>query len=167
MVVHLWVVLSSEQFSPLLTSLKAALLAVTPVPSQSYAEAEWATPEVIDLLREKKTRGVYDPASLSLICIEGTEPQSVECFERHRNADVRRLRVSSFRGRPDPLLPVHASFGRSDGLCEPSRCAPRPVLNTGCRPLLRSATPQVRSSRYMACRPGDSRSRSRSYRTPA
>jgi len=53
---------------------------------------------VVDLLREEKTECVYDAASQVLTYIGGTEPESVKCFERHRDADVRTLRVSSFGG---------------------------------------------------------------------
>lgn len=78
--------------------LAGALLALTPMASEQSAAADRSMEEVIDLLREEKTECVYDAASQVLIYIGGTEPESVECFERHRDADVRTLRVSSFGG---------------------------------------------------------------------
>lgn len=78
--------------------LAAALLALTPVASEESAAADRSMSEVIDLLRQEKTECVYDAASQVLIYIGGTEPESVECLERHRDADIRTLRVSSFGG---------------------------------------------------------------------
>lgn len=78
--------------------LAAAVLALTPMASEESAAADRSMAEVIDLLREEKTECVYDAASQVLIYIGGTEQESVECFERHRDADVRTLRVSSFGG---------------------------------------------------------------------
>jgi hypothetical protein len=78
--------------------LAAAVLALTPMVSEEIAPADRSMAEVIDLLREEKTECVYDAASQVLTYIGGTEPDSVECFERHRDADVRTLRVSSFGG---------------------------------------------------------------------
>lgn len=78
--------------------LAAAALALTPMASEESAAEDRSISEVIDLLREEKTECVYDAASQVLTYIGGTEPESVECFERHRDADVRTLRVSSFGG---------------------------------------------------------------------
>lgn len=50
------------------------------------------------MLREEKMECVHDAASQTLIYIGKTEAESVECFERHRDADVRKLRVSTFGG---------------------------------------------------------------------
>jgi hypothetical protein len=86
-----------SDFSPV-TMITGAVLALTPIASQDSAAADRSIKEVIDLLREEKTECVHDAASQTLIYIGGTEPESVECFERHRDADVRTLRVSSFGG---------------------------------------------------------------------
>lgn len=78
--------------------MTAAALALTPIASQSYTAADRSLEEAIGLLREEKTECVHNPASRTLIYIGATEAESVECFERHRDADVRTLRVSSFGG---------------------------------------------------------------------
>lgn len=84
-------------FSPL-NMITATVLALTPLASEDNAAADWSMEEAIDLLREEKAQCVHDAASQVLIYIGGTEPEAVECFERHRDADVRTLRVTSFGG---------------------------------------------------------------------
>lgn len=83
----------------LLNIVTAAVLALTPIASQYDAAADRSMEEAIDLLREEKTECVHHAASQVLIYIGGTETEAVECFERHRDAGVRTLRVSSFGGR--------------------------------------------------------------------
>lgn len=81
-----------------LTMITAAVLALAPVSSHASTAADRSIAEVIGLLREEKTACDYDAASQTLTYIGATEDSSLECFARHRDADIRTLRVSSFGG---------------------------------------------------------------------
>ncbi len=84
--------------------IAAAILALAPVGSQGNAAADRSMEEAIGLLREEKVECVHDAASQVLIYIGGTEDEAVACFEQHRHADVRTLRVSSFGGSVGPAI---------------------------------------------------------------
>ena len=83
--------------SPLIM-VTAAVLAATPMASQGNAAAGRSLEEAITLLRAEKTECAYDAASKVLSYIGAAEAESVECFERHRDADVQTLRVTSNGG---------------------------------------------------------------------
>ena len=78
--------------------MAAALLAMAPPANEGSMVADRSLEDAMSLLDSGETECAYDAASRVLVYIGETGPESVDCFQQHRNTEIRALRVTSNGG---------------------------------------------------------------------
>lgn len=90
--------------TPLSVTIKAALLALAPLADEGNMIAVRSLEDAMGLLDSGETECVYDAASQVLVYVGETGTESVDCFQKYRDADVRSLRVTSNGGWVKPAI---------------------------------------------------------------
>lgn len=85
-------------------AIAAALLAPAPLADEGNMIAVHSLEDAMGQLESGETACVYDAASQVLAYIGETGTEAVECFQRHRDVDVRTLRVTSNGGWVKPAI---------------------------------------------------------------
>lgn len=85
-------------------TITAALLALAPLADEGNMIAVNSLEDAMGLLDSGETACVYDAASQVLVYVGETGTESVDCFQKHRDADVRTLRVASNGGWVKPAI---------------------------------------------------------------